>query len=58
VTYEIKRTDRFSTFSEAVTAISEEFGMTRQEATHWMWDHSFQMGTDKMIWVTMPNQTK
>ena len=56
MTHQLKRTERFSTFSEAVTALAEEFDMTRQAATHWMWDHSFKMGTDIKIWVTMPEK--
>jgi hypothetical protein len=57
MTHQLKRTERFSTFTEAVTALVEEFGMTRQVATHWMWDHSFKMGTDIKIWVTMPEKS-
>jgi hypothetical protein len=42
---------RFTSFTEAVTHVAEKLGVTRQEATHWVWDHGMKMGTDRAIWL-------
>ena len=42
---------RFTSFTEAVTHVAEKLGITRQEATHWVWDHEMKMGTDRAIWL-------
>jgi len=47
-TSEIKR---FTHFTEAVTHVAEKLGVTRQEATHFVWDHGMKMGTDRAIWL-------
>jgi hypothetical protein len=28
--------------------------MTNQQATHFIWDNQFTMGTDRAIWITEP----
>jgi hypothetical protein len=28
--------------------------MSNQEATHFVWDNQFTMGTDRAIWITVP----
>jgi hypothetical protein len=44
---------RFTTFKEAVLAVQNHFGITNQEATHWVWDHEIKMGTDRAIWLIL-----
>ena len=31
-----------------------ELQLSNQEATHFIWDNQFTMGTDRAIWITMP----
>jgi hypothetical protein len=50
----MKTTHRFVTFSEAVQFFVNNLNMTNQEATHFVWDHQFTMGTDRAIWITEP----
>ena len=33
----------------------KEFAMSNQQATHFIWNHSFRMGTDRAVWITEPN---
>ncbi len=42
---------RFSNIFEAVEILCKQFILTNQEATHFVWDHSFRMGTDKGVWI-------
>ena len=42
---------RFNHFTEAVTHVAEKWGVTRQNATHIVWDLGFSVGTDKGIWL-------
>ena len=46
-----KEVKRFVHFTEAVTHVAEKLGVTRQEATHWVWDHEMKVGTDRAIWL-------
>jgi hypothetical protein len=50
----MKQTHRFVTFSEALNFLMEKFNMSNREATHFIWDHQFTMGTDRAIWITEP----
>jgi len=50
----MKQTHRFKTLSEAVHFFMKEFDMTNQQATHFIWDNQFTMGTDRAIWITEP----
>jgi hypothetical protein len=51
----MKNTFRFETLTEAVHFFMKEFAMSNQQATHFIWDHSFRMGTDRAVWITEPN---
>lgn len=42
---------RFSTVSEAVSKLTETFGIDRQKATHIVWDFEMTIGTDRAIWL-------
>ena len=44
-------TQRFTNLFEAVDFLTANFPLSRQEATHFVWDHSFKMGTDKGVWI-------
>ena len=48
-----KETERFVSFTEAVKWVMEKKGCTNQEATHFVWDNQFTMGTDSAIWLTI-----
>ena len=50
----MKTTHRFQTFKETLNFLMSEFQMTNQEATHFIWDNQFTMGTDRAIWITEP----
>jgi hypothetical protein len=48
-----KETERFTSFTEAVQWVMAKRNCTNQEATHWVWDNQFTMGTDRAIWITI-----
>ena len=48
-----KETERFVHFTEAVDWVVEKKQCDRQEATHFVWDNQFTMGTDRAIWLTI-----
>jgi len=48
-----KETERFESFFEAVGWVMAKKGCSNQEATHFVWDNQFTMGTDKAIWITV-----
>jgi hypothetical protein len=48
-----KETERFDRFTEAVKWVMEKKHCSNQEATHWVWDNQFTMGTDRAIWITV-----
>jgi len=50
----MRTTHRFLTFKEALNFFMNEFSMNNQEATHFIWDNQFKMGTDRAIWITEP----
>ena len=49
------RTDRFESVFQAVDLLVKDFGFKNQEATHWVWHNMFRMGTDRSVWVNMPD---
>ena len=49
-------THRFITFREAVDFLMDNHNMTNQQATHFIWDNQFTMGTDRAIWLTVPSE--
>lgn len=32
----------------------DNHNMTNQEASHFVWDNQFTVGTDRAIWITVP----
>jgi len=53
----MKRTERFLNLFQAVNFLVAEFNWTRQESTHFVWDNQFTVGTDRAIWLTLPEST-
>jgi hypothetical protein len=51
---QMRTTHRFVTFKEALVFLMNELQLSNQEATHFIWDNQFTMGTDRAIWITMP----
>ena len=49
--YPIMTTQRFTSLFEAVDFLTANFSLSRQQATHFVWDHSFTIGTDKGVWI-------
>jgi hypothetical protein len=47
-------TFRFVTFKDAVVHLMDTCNLSNQEATHFIWDNQFTMGTDRAIWLTIP----
>jgi hypothetical protein len=48
-----KETERFDRFTDAVKWVMQKRGCSNQEATHFVWDNQFTMGTDRAIWITV-----
>jgi hypothetical protein len=48
-----KETERFNSFFDAVKWVMEKKQCSNQEATHFVWDNQFTMGTDRAIWITV-----
>jgi len=48
-----KETERFEHFTHAVRWVMEKKQCSNQEATHFVWDNQFTMGTDRAIWLTI-----
>ena len=48
-----KETERFGNFTDAVKWVMEKKQCSNQEATHFVWDNQFTMGTDSAIWLTI-----
>jgi hypothetical protein len=48
-----RETERFTSFTQAVAWVIEKKQCSNQEATHWVWDNQFTMGTDRAIWLTI-----
>lgn len=52
--YSTKNTQRFQNVFEAVEVLVRDFGLNNQQATHYVWDNQFTMGTDRGVWLNMP----
>ena len=50
----MRKTHRFQTFNEALNFLMNEFRMSNRDATYFIWDNQFTMGTDRAIWITEP----
>jgi hypothetical protein len=44
-------THRFTNLFEAVKFLTANFNLSNQQATHFVWDHSFTIGTDSGVWI-------
>ena len=44
-------THRFTNLFEVVKFLTANFNLSNQQATHFVWDHSFIIGTDKGVWI-------
>ena len=44
-------THRFICMTEAVDFLTAHFNFNRQQATHFVWDNEFTIGTDRAIWI-------
>ena len=51
---QMRTTHRFDTFKEALNFLMEQFGMSNQQATHFIWDNNITMGTDRGLWIREP----
>lgn len=52
--YSAKNTQRFQNVFEAVEVLVKDYNLSNQEATHYVWDNQFTMGTDRAVWLNMP----
>jgi len=50
----MSNTFRFVTFKDAVVHLMDTCNLSNQQATHFIWDNQFTMGTDRAIWLTIP----
>jgi hypothetical protein len=48
-----RETQRFMHFTEATKWVMQKRNCTNQEATLFVWDNQFTMGTDRAIWLTI-----
>lgn len=48
-----KDSERFDNLFDAVKFVMEKKQCSNQEATHFVWDNQFRMGTDRGIWITL-----
>jgi len=46
-----KSVERFINFTNAVSFVAKKLNVSRQEATHFVWDHQLKVGTDRAIWL-------
>ena len=44
---------RFTSMREAVEFLMHRLDLTNQQATHFVWDNQFTVGTDRAIWITL-----
>jgi hypothetical protein len=49
---------QFSTLTEAVNFLTAELQVSRQKATHLVWDFETTIGTDRSIWLDMNRVVK
>ena len=50
--------ERFNDLFEAVRYLTENCGLEGQQATHYVWDNSYRMGTDRGTWLPLPASCK
>ena len=50
-TLKMTNTHRFVCMTEAVDFLTANFNLNRQQATHFVWDNEFTIGTDRAIWI-------
>lgn len=50
----MSNTHRFVTFKEALNFLMDNHNLSNRDATHFIWDNQFTMGTDRAIWLTVP----
>jgi hypothetical protein len=50
----MSNTFRFISFKEALNHLMDHCNLSNQEATHFIWDNQFTMGTDRAIWLSIP----
>ena len=50
-TLKMTSTHRFVCMTEAVDFLTANFNLNRQQATHFVWDNEFTIGTDRAIWI-------
>ena len=50
-TLKMTNTHRFVCMTEAVDFLTANFNLNRQQATHFVWDNEFTVGTDRAIWI-------
>jgi len=50
----MNNTLRFTSFKEAVNHLMDHCNLSNQEATHFIWDNQFTIGTDRAIWLSIP----
>jgi hypothetical protein len=48
-----KESERFDSLFDAVRWVMDRKQCSNQEATHFVWDNQFRMGTDRGIWLTI-----
>jgi hypothetical protein len=48
-----RETERFESLFDAVRWVMDRKQCSNQEATHFVWDNQFTMGTDRGIWLTI-----
>ncbi len=48
-----KETERFESLFDAVRWVMDRKQCSNQEATHFVWDNQFKMGSDRAIWLTI-----
>ena len=53
----MKKTHRFVNWSEAINFLTAEFNWTRRDSIHFVRDNQFKVGTDRAIWLTLPEST-
>lgn len=51
---QMRTTHRFDTFKEALNFLMEKFDMSNPNATRFIWDNHFTMGTDRGLWIREP----
>lgn len=48
--------ERFTNVFEAVAYLVEEFNFSQQDATHYVWNEQYAVGTDRGVWMPLPKR--